>query len=114
LDYQSCALRVLIIVLLITLLLVFLHRRLRPYLKLLQNVVSAIRSFRQMGVNPDGGRFTRRNDKATEKLVRCAACGTWVPVGRALAGGRADAVFCSSQCLRDGGTERRRASGGGA
>jgi hypothetical protein len=93
-------LKYLVVIALVALLLLLLLRRLRPYLRLVQQFIKTLRQVQQMsatGIPP-------RKPKP-EKLVRCEACGTWVPVGRALNAGSTDAVFCSANCLS---TRKRR------
>ena len=40
----------------------------------------------------------RRKAAANERLLRCAACGTWMPASRAVSL-RAGATYCSHACL---------------
>ncbi len=53
--------------------------------------------------SPDARRRRRQwaesDANTVEELVECAACGTFVPAGRALAGGDSRFV-CSEECLR--------------
>lgn len=96
-------LKYLVLIALVALLLVFLYRRLRPYLKLLREFVQTIRHFQQVIAKPPA---TRKQEP--EKLVSCLTCGTFVPIGRAITAGYGDAVFCSTDCLKD----QRRAQEG--
>ncbi|MFV2071879.1 MAG: PP0621 family protein [Thermoanaerobaculales bacterium] len=76
-------------------------------------VLSAI-GWRQAGMAPGADSFSRFSPEArrrrrqragvrggAEELVECPACGTFVPVGRALpsGGGR---LYCSETCRRAG------------
>ena len=88
-------LKYLVLIALAALLLVFLYRRLRPYLKLLREFVQTIRHFQQVIVKPPA---TRKQEP--EKLVSCLTCGTFVPIGRAITAGSGNAVFCSTNCLK--------------
>ena len=82
----------LVVIALVALLLVLLLRRLRPYLRLVQEFINILRRVRgATGANPRA--------QQTEKLVCCETCGTWIPIGRALTAGSKDAVFCSTNCL---------------
>jgi hypothetical protein len=88
------------VIALVALLLVLLLRRLRPYLRVVQEFIKTLRNFQKMnaaGTNP-------RNQQS-EKLVCCETCGTWIPIGRALTSGSSDSLYCSSACLS---TKKRR------
>jgi hypothetical protein len=41
----------------------------------------------------------RRAGSAGQKLVRCEACGTWVPEARALSLRSSTSSYCSTACL---------------
>jgi len=87
-------LKYLVVIALVALLVVLLLRRLRPYLRLVQQFINALRQLRQMSAthpNPP--------NQSPEKLVCCVSCGTWVPSGRALSTGAGNALFCSPACL---------------
>jgi len=98
-------LKLLVIFLLVALLLVFLSRRLRPYLKILRQILGFTRGFISGQPNPVKREFTGQRNR-TEHLVRCAACGTWVPAARALINEGSEAVFCSSDCAQLGIREK--------
>lgn len=88
-------LKYLVLIALVVLLFFFLYRRLRPYFKLLREFVHTIRHFQQVITKPPA---TRKQEP--EKLVSCLACGTFVPIGRAITAGSGNAVFCSTDCLK--------------
>jgi hypothetical protein len=85
-----------------------LYLRLRPF----------IRMARQMfGVARDVQRVTRKpaassTQTAGERLVRCSACGTWTPAGRALKLRASNTSYCSHACLERAaeGSKRKAAS----
>ncbi|HSQ22861.1 MAG TPA: PP0621 family protein [Pyrinomonadaceae bacterium] len=83
----------LVVIALVALLLFLLYRRVRPYIKSLSQIVDVIRQF-QKSSSPAG------RQPGAEKLVRCATCGIWIPVSRALTS-RSEVVFCSTKCLED-------------
>ena len=99
--------KVLLVIGLVALLFLLLYRRLRPYLKIVQNFLNSIRQFQQINASQAG---KQRPDQQGEKLVQCEACGTWVPIGRALSSGSAGAFFCSAECQRGREVKRRSAS----
>lgn len=76
--------------------------RLRPYIRGVRRFLGVVREANRMrapGVT-HGGSPQQSSPKRTanEKLLRCAACGTWMPASRAvrLRGG---ASYCSHTCL---------------
>jgi hypothetical protein len=74
--------------------------RLRPYLRGIRRFLGVLREVNRMraGARTDLPRepAPRRNSSA-EKLVRCAACGTWTAASRAVNLGGAN--YCSHTCL---------------
>ena len=77
------------------------YRALRPYLKLIRQFVQAVRYFQQ----PNTRRTSARREG--ERLVKCAACDTWIPESRALHGNMND--YCSTACLDRAGSRARKA-----
>ena len=78
-----------------------IYWRLRPYIRGLRRFLGAVREVRSMreGVSPGG--FQRQaspKKAANDKLMRCAACGTWMPASRAVSL-RGGATYCSHSCL---------------
>jgi len=103
---RNANLKVLLVIGLVALLFLLLYRRLRPYLRIVQNFLNSIRQFQQINAS-QGGR--QRPDQLGEKLVQCEACGTWIPIGRALGSG-SGAFFCAAECQRGREVKRRSAS----
>jgi len=85
-------LKYLVVIALLALLLVLLYRRLRPYLKTIRNFINTVRQFQTEAARP-------KRQAETEKLVRCAACGVWIPITRALTSRSGEMLFCSVECL---------------
>ena len=98
--------KVLFVIGLVALLFLLLYRRLRPYLKIVQNFLNSIRQFQQMSATPTD---RQKPDQPAEKLVHCETCGTWVPIGRALSSGAAGTFYCSADCQRGREVKRRSA-----
>ena len=96
-------LKYLVLIALVALLFFFLYRRLRPYLKLVSQFIDTIRQFQKFAVRPSASQ-----NQQPEKLVSCLTCGTFVPIGRAITAGSGDAIYCSTDCLKD----KRRAQDG--
>jgi hypothetical protein len=73
-------------------LLLLLFRKLRPYLIAGRDLVVTIRDLKNKLGQP------RNSQTQSEKLTRCAACGTWVPEARMLVA-RSGKMFCSRECV---------------
>jgi hypothetical protein len=79
----------------------YAYWRLRPYIRGARRVFATLREVRRMqqgGRPADATKGSKPKAVANERLVRCAACGTWTPASRAvkLGGG---ATYCSHTCL---------------
>ena len=85
----------LIIGALLSIIFVLVYSRVRPYLKLIEQV---IKSFQ---VVADVSTTTAASPKtpSKNKLVRCESCGTWIPAERALNLSSGLATFCSPECM---------------
>jgi hypothetical protein len=83
----------------------FVYWRLRPYIRAARRILGAVRQAQEagarMGAAPpaDLPRRERRAAAPGEKLVRCAACGTWMPAGRAVTLRATGVSYCSHACL---------------
>jgi hypothetical protein len=77
----------LIIAVLVSIIFLLVYSRIRPYLKLIQQITGSLNA-------PPQERTPSRN-----KLVRCDRCGTWVPADRALKLGSGLATNCSAECV---------------
>ena len=79
----------------------YAYWRLRPYIRGARRLFGALREVNRMreGARPsDLPKQSRRKAAANERLLRCAACGTWMPASRAVTL-RAGATYCSHACL---------------
>ncbi len=79
----------LIIAVLVSIIFVLVYSRIRPYLKLIQQISGSLNA-------PPQQRTPSRN-----KLVRCDRCGTWVPADRAMKLNAGLATFCSAECMAE-------------
>ena len=79
----------LIIAALVSIIFVLVYSRVRPYLKLFQQVANSLNA-------PPEQRTPSRN-----KLVRCDRCGTWIPADRAMKLNSGLATYCSAECLAE-------------
>jgi len=83
---------------LVAIIFVLVYSRIRPYLKLFQDVVNSLNA------QPGEKKIPSRN-----KLVRCERCGTWIPAERAMNLNSGLATYCSAECLQpQKGTKSRK------
>jgi hypothetical protein len=91
-----------------------LYWRVRPYLRGVRRFLGVVREMNRMraAARTDLPRQpTPRRSAAAEKLVRCAACGTWTARSRAVNLG--SATYCSHACLErsaDSSQSRRKSA----
>jgi hypothetical protein len=90
-------LKYLVIAALLALLLLLLYSRIHPYLKILGKILGTIRTI--AGSQTTGSAGVSSSAKGDGRLVRCVACGTWVPAERAVGLKSNLAAYCSSECL---------------
>jgi hypothetical protein len=76
-----------IIAALVSIIFVLVYSRIRPYLKLIQELTNSLNA-------PPEQKTPSRN-----KLVRCDRCGTWIPADRAMKLGSGLATYCSAECM---------------
>lgn len=82
---------------------IFIYWRLRPYLKMARQMFGMVQDVRSMrGGNPHEiprRQSAQQQQSATEKLVRCQTCGTWLPASRAVTLRGSTNTYCSHDCL---------------
>ena len=89
----------------------YAYWRLRPYIRGARRVFATLREVRRM---QEAARPSSTQDKskpkavANERLLRCAACGTWTPASQAVRLG-ASATYCSHACLERAADSPRQA-----
>ena len=76
-----------IIAALVSIIFLLVYSRIRPYLKLMQELTNSLNA-------PPEQKTPSRN-----KLVRCDRCGTWIPADRAMKLGSGLATYCSAECM---------------
>ncbi|MBD0370975.1 MAG: hypothetical protein ICV60_09085 [Pyrinomonadaceae bacterium] len=81
--------------------------RLRRYMPVVRQIFSITRSLYRMTKGAESARpaAESRGRSDGERLVRCAACGTWIPSGRALQLRSRSSVYCSTSCLENAAAE---------
>jgi len=100
-------LKILVIVALFFLLLLLLYSRIYPYLLILKKIFGVAKT---MTDSPAG---TSRSEtaKTDGKLVRCVACGTWIPTQRAIGAGGGRTIYCSRECIeKSAASDKRKAA----
>jgi hypothetical protein len=88
-----------------------LYWRLRPYIRGVRRMLGVVREVNRMRTGAtasDLPRQTKAKKASAERLLRCAACGTWMPASRAVAL-RGGATYCSHTCLERAADAPRRA-----
>jgi hypothetical protein len=88
-----------------------IYWRLRPYIRGLRRFLGVLREVRRMrtpGMPHGVPREASPKKAAGEKLLRCAACGTWMPASRAVSL-RGGTTYCSHACLERAADAPRRA-----
>lgn len=104
------SLKYLLITFVFTLIGAFLYMRLRPYLALAQRMFRLVREARRVGINRTS-EPSRRAGASSERLIRCATCGTWIPSTRAIKLGTSGSPYCSYACLENAaGVFKRKAA----
>ena len=101
----------LIVLALFTLVAGYVYWRLRPYIRGARRVFDTLRQVRRMQQGAgasDLPQQSRPKASANEKLVRCAACGTWTPAQKAVRLG-SGTTYCSHACLERAADSPREA-----
>jgi len=83
---------------------------LEPYIAIVKKVLGILRGTLD-SPNANPGRQRSGSVKTENKLVRCVACGTWIPADRAIGPGSKLSEYCSRECLEKSakGKERKLA-----
>jgi hypothetical protein len=84
-----------------------IYSRLRPYIDLFRKVSGMMKG--NLDANsPSSGTARSRSTKTENKLVRCVACGTWIPAERAIGLSAGLSSYCSRDCLENAGAGKKR------
>ena len=89
----------------------YAYWRLRPFIRGARRVFATLREVKRMqeAARPsDTANRSKPAAVANERLVRCAACGTWTPSSHAVRLG-AGATYCSHACLERAADSPRQA-----
>jgi hypothetical protein len=86
--------------------------RLRPFIRGVRRFLGVVREVNRMSATRPQTNIPRESARTrapSEKLVRCAACGTWIPAASAVALRATGATYCSHACLERAADSPRRA-----
>ena len=97
----------LIIAALVSIIFVLVYARVRPYLKLIQKVMQSFNVVTDINTST----VTQQKTPSRNKLVRCDSCGTWIPAERALSLNSGLATYCSTECMAQKSTSKRKLAG---
>lgn len=89
---------------LISLVILLLYWRLRPYIHLARRVHSFMRGAQGLDLNATTARTINNQAKQTETLIRCQTCGVWTPASRATT--QRAAAYCSTECMNAAHTKQ--------
>lgn len=97
----------LVVAALLTLLLILVYSRVRPYLAFLQKILGTLNAMTDSSTPIESAGQSAIGVKS--KLVRCVSCGTWVPADRAIGSRVGSSAYCSRACLEkpSDGKERK-------
>jgi hypothetical protein len=100
-------LKFLVIAALFSLLLLLLYSRIYPYLQFLKKILGIAKTVVDAPTSP-GGTFRGSAAKTDGKLIRCVACGTWIPAERAIGNKAGSSVYCSRECIEKESSRKER------
>jgi len=103
-------LKYLVISALVSLLLLLLYSRIYPYIQFVKKILGTVKTVADSQSNA-GATVRSSAAKADRKLVRCVACGTWIPADRAIGPRTSLASYCSRECLeKSSASDTRKAA----
>jgi hypothetical protein len=103
-------LKYLVIAALVSLLLLLFYSRIYPYIQIVKKILGTVKTVADSQSQP-GAAVRSSTAKADSKLVRCVACGTWIPADRAIGPRTNLASYCSRECLeKSAASDKRKAA----
>ena len=83
--------------------------RMRPFIRGVRRFLGVLREVNRMSTGAQQQDLPRRRQKSApgEKLVRCSACGTWMPASRAVTLRATGVNYCSHSCLERAAAPQR-------
>jgi hypothetical protein len=102
-------LKLLIIFGILAVIFLLIYLRLRPYIRMARKMFGVARDVRgAMRQEP----IVSSARGAGDKLLRCDACGTWIPSSRAVRLRSSNAAYCSHTCLESAAEGSKRKAAG--
>ena len=98
--------KILLLLFLLACLSALIYVRLRPYLLIARRFFNALSAARRLSQTPSHAPTTHPPAQAQERLVNCAACGTWLPASRALVLRATNTTYCSPECVERAASAR--------
>ena len=86
-----------------------IYWRLRPYIRGVRRFLGVVREVRRMSVGAQTNVPRQQRQASSEKLARCASCGTWLPESQAVKLRATGSTYCSHSCLERAADAPRRA-----
>jgi len=103
-------LKYLVIAALFALLVLLLYSKLYPYIRAVKKILGAAKTMANSTTDSSGA-FAGSTAKVDRKLVRCVACGTWIPADRAVGARAGGSVYCSRECVeKPAAADKRKAA----
>ena len=94
----------LVLAALLFLFLLLVYSRVRPYIQAIKKVMASLQGGSERATGEK-----RSTVKVESKLVRCVACGTWIPADRVISA-MGSSAYCSRECLEKPPKEHKAAS----
>ena len=91
----------------IAIIFLLIYLRLRPFIRMARQVFGVARDVRRVARNEPAS----STKTASDKLVRCAACSTWIPASRAIKLRSSNTAYCSHACLEQAAEVGKRKAG---
>lgn len=102
--------KLLVIVGILAVIFLLIYLRLRPFIRMARQMFGVARDVR--GAMRQEPAATSATGGASNKLVRCDACGTWSPSSRAVRLRASNASYCSHTCLETAAEGSKRKAAG--
>jgi hypothetical protein len=104
-------LKLLIVLGILAVIFLLIYLRLRPFIKMARQMFGVARDVRgAMRQEPAAAGSARSS--SGDRLVRCAACETWIPSSRAVKLRSSNTSYCSHACLETAAAGSKRKAAG--
>jgi hypothetical protein len=105
-------LKLLVVTGILAVIFLLIYLRLRPFIRMARQMFGVARDV-QGAMRQKPASSSTRAGGASDKLVRCEACGTWTPFSRAVRLRSSNSSYCSHACLESAaqGSSKHKAAG---